>query len=59
MSEIDKNLSCETSALGTKILLDLCLKINGRFIYASSGSVYGLKKEKNVTEGLKLTPISL
>ena len=28
------------------------------FIYASSGSVYGVKKEKNVTEKLSLDPIS-
>ena len=29
-----------------------------QFIYASSGSVYGLKKEKKVTENLSLVPIS-
>ena len=28
------------------------------FIYASSGSVYGIKKERNVTEDLSLDPIS-
>ena len=29
-----------------------------RFIYASSGSVYGVKKEEHVTEDLELDPIS-
>ena len=29
-----------------------------RFIYASSSSVYGIKKEKNVTEGLPLEPLT-
>ena len=60
MSEIDKNLSWETTALGTKLLLDKCIENKvKRFIYASSGSVYGLKKEKKVTEELDLTPLSL
>jgi nucleoside-diphosphate-sugar epimerase len=30
-----------------------------KFIYASSGSVYGVKKEKQVTEDLDLVPISV
>ena len=29
-----------------------------KFLYASSGSVYGIKKEKNVTEDLDLVPIT-
>ncbi len=35
-------------------------KENGvnRFIYASSSSVYGIKKEKNVTEDMKLQPLT-
>ncbi len=35
-------------------------KENGikRFIYASSSSVYGVKEEKNVTEDLKLEPLT-
>lgn len=32
-------------------------KIN-QFIYASSSSVYGIKKEKNVTEDMKLEPLT-
>ena len=30
-----------------------------KFLYASSGSVYGIKKERKVTENLELVPISL
>ena len=32
-------------------------KVN-RFLYASSSSVYGIKKEKNVTEDMKLEPLT-
>ena len=32
-------------------------KVN-RFIYASSSSVYGIKKEKNITEDMKLEPLT-
>ena len=60
MAEIDKNLSWETSALGTMQLIKFATKNKiKRLIYASSGSVYGIKKEKKVTEKLDLTPISL
>lgn len=60
MAEIDKNLSWETSALGTEQLMKFAIKKKiKRIIYASSGSVYGIKKEKEVTEKLSLTPISL
>ena len=60
MAEIDKNLSWETSALNTMKLLEHLKKIKTkRFIYASSGSVYGIKNEKKVRENLELDPISL
>ena len=60
MSELDKNLSWETSALGTLKLLEQCKKYRiKRFIYASSGSVYGISKQNKVTENSKLEPISL
>ena len=60
MAEIDKNLSWETSALGTMELMNFALKKKvKRIIYASSGSVYGIKSERNVTEDLSLKPISL
>ena len=60
MAEMEKNLSWETSALGTMQLMELAVKHNiKKIIYASSGSVYGIKKEKKVTEKLSLKPISL
>ena len=60
MAEIDKNLSWETSALNTYKLLEFMKnrKIK-KILYASSGSVYGIKKESKVTETSKLEPISL
>ena len=60
MAEIDKNLSWETSALNTYKLLEFMKyrKIK-KILYASSGSVYGIKKERKVTETSKLEPISL
>jgi nucleoside-diphosphate-sugar epimerase len=60
MSEIDKNLSWEVSCLGTfNLLINAAKSGVKKIIYASSSSVYGLKKEKNVTEKLSLKPISL
>lgn len=39
--------------------LKICLKKNiKRFIYASSSSVYGIKKEKDVTEDMTLEPLT-
>ncbi len=59
MTEINPSLSWETSALSTKILLDKLIQNKvKKIIYASSGSVYGIKKEKKVTENLTLKPIS-
>ena len=60
MSDLDKNLSWETSALATFKLMNQAVKYKiKRIIYASSGSVYGIKKETKVHENLKLEPISL
>jgi nucleoside-diphosphate-sugar epimerase len=60
MADLDKNLSWEVSALGTLNLINTALKYRvKKIIYASSGSVYGIKKEKKVHEDLKLKPISL
>jgi nucleoside-diphosphate-sugar epimerase len=40
-------------------LVKLCIKSKlEQFIYASSSSVYGIKKEKNVTEDMKLEPLT-
>ena len=57
--DLDPKLTWEVSALATMQLADKA-KRKGvkRFIYASSGSVYGVKKELQVTEDLELKPIS-
>jgi len=56
---INSKLSWETNVLGTYKLLNLCKKIKiKKFIFASSGSVYGIKKENNVHEDLDLFPIT-
>ncbi len=58
-SNLDPKLTWEISCLGTMKLCELSKKNNvKKFIFASSGSVYGIKKEKKVHENLKLIPIS-
>jgi nucleoside-diphosphate-sugar epimerase len=58
--ELNESLSWETNILDTMHLLELCKKTNIKnFLYASSGSVYGIKQEERVTEELSLIPISL
>jgi nucleoside-diphosphate-sugar epimerase len=60
MAELDKNLSWETSALNTHILIEKLIQSKvKRIIYASSGSVYGISKKNRVTEETELKPISL
>ncbi len=57
--DLNPNLSWEVNVLSTKFIIEKCIKDKVQhFIYASSGSVYGLKKEKKVTEELSLEPIS-
>ncbi len=57
--EIDKNLSWEVNVLATRNICELAIKSRvKKIIYASSGSVYGIKKEKKVTEKLDLFPLS-
>jgi nucleoside-diphosphate-sugar epimerase len=57
--DLDPKLTWEVSALATMQLADKAVR-NGvrRFIFASSGSVYGVKEEAQVTEDLELKPIS-
>jgi nucleoside-diphosphate-sugar epimerase len=57
--DLNPQLTWEVSALATMQLADKA-KRHGvkRFIYASSGSVYGVKDELQVTEELTLKPIS-
>ena len=58
-SDLDPKLTWEISCLGTKHLCDLAKNNNvKKFIFVSSGSVYGIKKEKKVNEELSCKPIS-
>ncbi len=57
--DLDPKLTWEVSALATMQLADKAKRLGiKRFIYASSGSVYGIKEEDQVTEDLELKPIS-
>lgn len=57
--ELDPKLSWEINVLGTQNLLDKAVKAGVRqFIYASSGSVYGVSETERVTEDIDLVPIS-
>lgn len=57
--DLDPKLTWEISALATMQLADKAVRQGVKqFIYASSGSVYGVKEEEQVTEDLELKPIS-
>ena len=57
--DLDPRLTWEISALATMQLADKAVRCGVKqFIYASSGSVYGVKDEDRVTEELELKPIS-
>ncbi len=57
--DLDPKLTWEVSALATMQLADNAKRAGIKhFIYASSGSVYGVKDEAEVTEELSLEPIS-
>ena len=57
--DLDPKLTWEISALATMQLADKAVRQGvKRFVYASSGSVYGIKDELEVTEDLELKPIS-
>ena len=57
--DLDPKLTWEISCLATMQLADRAQRLGiRRFIYASSGSVYGVKSEEQVTEDLELEPIS-
>ena len=59
MGAIKQGLTWEISCLATMKLMENALSNNvSKFIFSSSASVYGLKKEKKVTENLSLEPIS-
>jgi nucleoside-diphosphate-sugar epimerase len=57
--ELNETLSWEINVLASQNLVEKAVKDGVRqIIYASSGSVYGIKKEAQVTEELSLVPIS-
>lgn len=57
--DLNPELSWEVNTLATLQLLNWAKRVGVQdFIYASSGSVYGLSDEPNVTEDLPLLPIS-
>jgi len=57
--DLNPKLTWETSCLATMMLVDKAKRAGiTRFIYASSGSVYGVKEEEQVTEDLELLPIT-
>ena len=59
-AELNEKLSWDINVLATKFLIEKAIKFKvKKFIFASSGSVYGIKKEKIVTEDLTLKPISI
>lgn len=58
--ELNPVLSWEVNVLATMQLADRAVREGVRqFVYASSGSVYGVKEEEQVTEDLILVPISV
>lgn len=58
-SDLNPKLSWEVNALATMQLVERAISHKVKqFIYASSGSVYGVKDEPEVTEYLSLVPIS-
>lgn len=58
-SDLNPQLTWEISCLATMQLADRAQRLGiNRMIYASSGSVYGVSDEPQVTEDLELFPIS-
>jgi len=57
--DLDPKLTWEISCLATMQLADKAVRSGVKqIVYASSGSVYGIKDEPQVTEDLELKPIS-
>ena len=58
--DLDPSLSWEVNALVAMQLADQSVRKGVKqFVFASSGSVYGVKEEERVTEDLELMPISV
>jgi nucleoside-diphosphate-sugar epimerase len=59
LCEVDARHTWESGPLAVYKILEFCKKRKiKKFIFASSGSIYGLKKEKLVTEKLGLDPLT-
>ena len=59
LCEINARDTWEIGPLSNYYILEACLKYKiKKYIFASSGSIYGSKKEKKVTENLGLDPIT-
>lgn len=59
LCEVDARHTWESGPLAVYKILEFCKKRKiKKFIFASSGSIYGLKKEKKVTEKLGLDPLT-
>jgi nucleoside-diphosphate-sugar epimerase len=58
-SDLNSKLNWEVNALASMLLVERAIAHRvPQFIFASSGSVYGVKEEAEVTEELSLVPIS-
>ncbi len=58
--ELNPTLSWEVNVLAGQQMVDKASRMGVKqFIFASSGSVYGIKEEEKVTEDLTLVPISV
>jgi len=58
-SAINSKLTWEIGPLSLYYILEGCIKYKvKKIIFASSGSIYGIKKEKKVTEQLGLKPLT-
>ena len=58
-SDLNSKLNWEVNALASRFLIERAIEHGVKqFVFASSGSVYGVKEEAEVTEELSLVPIS-
>ena len=58
--DLNPNLSWDVNVITSMRIMEFAIKNKvKKFIFASSGSVYGIKKEKKVTEDLDLVPVSV
>ena len=59
LCEVNARDTWEIGPLSLYQMMEYCVKNKvKKFIFASSGCVYGIKKEKNVTENLSLEPMT-